>query len=152
MIDKAASPLQLQRNVPALGVPFRCLRVGGGETTAISRAEMAALFGGDLRDDGRFEVTQLQQDRWAYKTPSLRNVALTAPYMHDGSLATLREVIEFYDRGGIDNPGKDPLLQPLHLSPEERQALEAFLQTLTGDNVRQLAAEARAAFHTNAAR
>lgn len=126
--------------------------LGGGETTEVSRAEMAALFGGDLRDEGRFEVTQLQQDRWAYKTPSLRNVALTAPYMHDGSLATLREVIEFYDRGGIDNPGKDPLLQPLHLSPEEKQALEAFLQTLTGDNVRQLAAEARATFHTNAAR
>jgi cytochrome c peroxidase len=113
---------------------------------------MAALFGGDLHDEGRFEVTHLQQDRWAYKTPSLRNVALTAPYMHDGSIATLREVIEFYDRGGIDNPGKDSLLQPLHLTLAEKQALEAFLQTLTGENVRQLAAEARAAFHTTGAR
>ncbi len=113
---------------------------------------MAALFGGDLHDEGRFEVTRLQEDRWAYKTPSLRNVALTAPYMHDGSLATLREVIEFYARGGIDNPGKDPLLQPLQLSPEEKQALEAFLRALTGDNVDQLAAEARAAFHTTGAR
>ena len=126
--------------------------LGGGETTEVSRAEMAALFGGDLHDEGRFEVTRLQQDRWAYKTPSLRNVALTAPYMHDGSIATLREVIEFYDRGGIDNPGKDSLLQPLHLTLAEKQALEAFLQTLTGENVRQLAAEARAAFHTTGAR
>jgi cytochrome c peroxidase len=126
--------------------------LGGGETTEVSRAEMAALFGGDLHDEGRFEVTHLQQDRWAYKTPSLRNVALTAPYMHDGSIATLREVIEFYDRGGIDNPGKDSLLQPLHLTLAEKQALEAFLQTLTGENVRQLAAEARAAFHTTGAR
>jgi cytochrome c peroxidase len=126
--------------------------LGGGETTEVSRAEMAALFGGDLHDEGRFEVTHLQVDQWAYKTPSLRNVALTAPYMHDGSLATLREVIEFYTRGGIDNPGKDPLLQPLQLSLEEKQALEAFLQALTGDNVDQLAAEARAAFHTTGAR
>jgi cytochrome c peroxidase len=113
---------------------------------------MTALFGGDLRDDGRFEVTRQPKDRWAYKTPSLRNVALTAPYMHDGSLATLSEVIEFYDRGGIDNPGKDPLVQPLHLNPEQKQALEAFLHSLTGDNVAQLAAEARAAFHSSGAR
>jgi cytochrome c peroxidase len=126
--------------------------LGGGETAEVSAAEMAALFGGDLRDDGRFEVTREPKDRWAYKTPNLRNVALTAPYMHDGSLATLREVIEFYDRGGIDNPGKDPLLQALHLSPEEKQALEAFLHTLTGENVGQLAAEARTAFRASGAR
>jgi len=126
--------------------------LGGGERAEVSAAEMTALFGGDLHDDGRFEVTHQARDRWAYKTPSLRNVALTAPYMHDGSLATLRDVIEFYDRGGIQNPGKDALLQPLHLSPEEKQALEAFLQTLTGENVGQLAAEARAAFHASGAR
>jgi cytochrome c peroxidase len=126
--------------------------LGGGQTTDISRADMIALFGGDLRDDGRFEVTHLQQDRWAYKTPSLRNVAITGPYMHDGSLATLGEVIAFYDRGGIDNPGKDPLLHALGLSVYEKQALEAFLRTLTGEHVRELAAEARAAFYTTGAR
>ena len=126
--------------------------LGGGETADASAAEMTALFGGDLRDDGRFEVTHRPGDRWAYKTPNLRNVALTAPYMHDGSLATLRDVIEFYDRGGIDNPGKDAQLQPLHLSLGEKQALEAFLRALTGENVRQLAAEARAAFHATGAR
>jgi cytochrome c peroxidase len=126
--------------------------LGGGETAEVSAAEMAALFGGDLRDEGRFEVTGQPRDRWAYKTPSLRNVALTAPYMHDGSLATLRDVIAFYDRGGIDNPGKDPLLQPLHLSSEEKQALEAFLNALTGENVGQLTAEARGAFRASGAR
>jgi hypothetical protein len=61
-------------------------------------------------------------------------------------------VIEFYDRGAIDNPGKDPLVQPLYLNAEEKQALESFLHTLTGDNVAQLAAEARAAFHSSGAR
>jgi cytochrome c peroxidase len=126
--------------------------LGGGQTTAVSRAAMTALFGGDSRDDGRLEVTRLQQDRWAYKTPTLRNVALTAPYMHDGSLATLSEVIDFYDRGGADGPGKDPLLRPLHLRHVEKQALEAFLQALTGENVSQLAAEARMAFRAAGAR
>lgn len=96
-------------------------------------------------DVGRYEVTLDPADSWAYRTPSLRNVALTAPYMHDGSLATLEEVVEFYDRGGIDNPHKDPLLKPLGLGADEKKALVAFLKSLTGDTVQKLAAEARAA-------
>lgn len=96
-------------------------------------------------DVGRFEVTLDPADSWAYRTPSLRNVALTAPYMHDGSLATLEDVVEFYDRGGIDNPRKDPLLKPLGLAADEKKALVAFLKSLTGDNVQKLVAEARAA-------
>ena len=95
-------------------------------------------------DVGRYEVTLDPADSWAYRTPGLRNVALTAPYMHDGSLATLEQVVEFYDRGGIDNPQKDPLLKPLGLSPQDRKALVAFLGSLTGDNVQKLVAEARA--------
>jgi cytochrome c peroxidase len=127
----------------SLSVPL-----GGGATAEVSAAAMAMLFGANLRDEGRFEVTHQSEDRWAYKTPSLRNVALTGPYMHDGSLATLREVIEFYDRGGVENPGKDALLRPLNLTAEEKQALVGFLLSLTGDNVGQLAAEARAAFQS----
>jgi cytochrome c peroxidase len=98
-----------------------------------------------LPDVGRYEVTLDPADSWAYRTPGLRNVALTAPYMHDGSLATLEEVVEFYDRGGIDNPQKDPLLKPLGLSTTEKQSLAAFLRSLTGDNVQKLVTEARAA-------
>ena len=98
-----------------------------------------------LPDVGRYEVTLDPADSWAYRTPSLRNVALTSPYMHDGSLATLEEVVEFYDRGGIDNPQKDPRLKPLGLSAPEKQALAAFLRSLTGDNVQQLVTAARAA-------
>lgn len=96
-------------------------------------------------DVGRYEVTLDPVDSWAYRTPGLRNVALTAPYMHDGSLATLAQVIEFYDRGGIDNPQKDPLVKPLGLSATEKQALAAFLNSLTGNNIQRLATEARAA-------
>jgi cytochrome c peroxidase len=94
-------------------------------------------------DVGRYEVTTDLKDRWAYKTPMLRNVALTAPYMHDGSLPTLEEVVAFYDRGGIDNENKSPLLAPLGLDAGEKAALVAFLKTLTGDNAEALAHDAR---------
>ncbi len=87
---------------------------------------------GELLDVGRFKVTGKQEDRGRFKTPSLREVFRTAPYMHDGSFATLTEVIEFYNLGGNANPYLDPELRPLRLSPEEKQALRAFLQTLSG--------------------
>ncbi|WP_161984220.1 cytochrome-c peroxidase [Sulfuriferula plumbiphila] len=96
-------------------------------------------------DVGRYEVTHNPKDRWAYKTPILRNVALTAPYMHDGSLATLEDVVEFYDKGGINNENKSPLLVPLKLDAEEKSALVAFLKTLTGDNVEALVKNTRSA-------
>ncbi|TRZ69353.1 MAG: photosynthetic protein synthase I, partial [Rhodocyclaceae bacterium] len=98
-----------------------------------------------LADVGRYEVTLDPADSWAYRTPTLRNVALTFPYMHDGSILTLEAVIDFYDRGGIDNPQRDPLLKPLGLSQEDKKALAAFLRSLTGDNVQRLVSEARAA-------
>jgi cytochrome c peroxidase len=96
-------------------------------------------------DIGRYEVTQKPADRWRYKTPSLRNISLTVPYMHNGSIATLREVVEFYNRGGIANENLDPLIEPLHLSPTEINDLTAFLESLTGDNVEELVSDAFAA-------
>jgi cytochrome c peroxidase len=69
--------------------------------------------------------------RYAFKTPTLRDVARRAPYMHDGSLATLEQVIDLYDRGGIDRPSRSELISPLHLSDSEKTDLIAFLQTLT---------------------
>ncbi len=102
----------------------------------------AAPRPGDL---GRYEVTQDPDDRWKYLTPTLRNVALTAPYMHDGSLATLAEVIDFYDRGGERNELLSPRLRPLGLSPSQKHDLIAFLESLTGANVGALVSAARAA-------
>src|SRR5262249_1694055 len=87
------------------------------------------------KDLGRYEVTLDPTDLWRYKTPSLRNVALTAPYMHNGALLTLAEVIEYYDRGGTGSEGQDPRVSPLPLTPEEKSALLALLRSLTGDNV-----------------
>jgi cytochrome c peroxidase len=93
-------------------------------------------------DLGLYEITGRPEDRWKYRTPSLRNVALTAPYMHDGSLPTLEAVVRFYDEGGVDNPLRDPLVRPLGLSDDERRQLLAFLGALTGGNVDRLVADA----------
>ncbi len=84
-------------------------------------------------DLGRFAVTGKQEDRGAFKTPTLREIAQTAPYMHDGSLATLEGVIKFYNRGGNPNPHLDPEVRPLHLTAEEKETLLAFLKSLSGD-------------------
>ena len=72
------------------------------------------------------------EDTGKFKTPTLREVSRTAPYMHDGSIATLEEVVDFYDRGGNDNPFRDRELRPLRLTEEEKRALVAFLRSLSG--------------------
>jgi cytochrome c peroxidase len=88
--------------------------------------------GVESRDEGRFAVTQRAADRGAFKTPSLRDVARTAPYLHDGSAATLEAVIEHYDRGGRAKENVDREIKPLELTAGEKRALKAFLESLTG--------------------
>jgi cytochrome c peroxidase len=83
-----------------------------------------------VADPGRFAVTKKEADRGKFKTPTLRGVSLTGPYMHDGSLGSLREVVEFYNRGGGTNPNLDPALAPLGLSKDEIADLVAFLEAL----------------------
>ncbi len=121
------------------------IELAPGVVAELDRRTLASFSEAPAKDVGRYEITLDPKDRWAYKTPSLRNVALTAPYMHDGSIATLEEVIEFYNRGGINNPEKSPLLVPLGLTAEERGALAAFMRALTGSRVQALVDDARAA-------
>lgn len=84
------------------------------------------------RDLGRYLVTNDPRDRFRYKTPTLRGLGRTSPYMHDGSMHTLAEVIEFYDRGGAPtDPDLDQQLKPLGLTTAEKQALAAFLLALS---------------------
>ena len=87
---------------------------------------------GRLEDDGRFTVSGRESERGAFKTPTLRNVAQTAPYMHDGSIATLEDVIDDYDKGGTPNPYLDREIRKLGLTAAEKVALAAFMKTLTG--------------------
>jgi cytochrome c peroxidase len=87
---------------------------------------------GRWTDPGRVSISHDEADRGAFKTPSLREVARAAPYMHDGSLATLEEVVEFYDQGGRSNPAIDAEMHELKLTAEEKRALVEFLKGLTG--------------------
>jgi cytochrome c peroxidase len=80
---------------------------------------------------GRFQVTHRLTDIGKFKTPTLRNISLTAPYMHDGSHKTLEEVIDYYDKGGNQNRFIDPAIFPLHLTQQEKDDLIEFLQALT---------------------
>jgi cytochrome c peroxidase len=118
-----------------------------GVQTTLSPGDLASLATDSTPDLGRFEVTLDPDDRHAFKTPSLRNVAQTAPYMHDGSLATLEDVVAFYDRGGGELPAasgrRSARLRPLDLTPREKQALVAFLRALDGSALAALAAGTR---------
>ncbi len=89
--------------------------------------------GSTFNDPGRYHQTQIDTDRGAFKTPTLRNIANTAPYMHDGSLRTLREVVDFYAGGGNSNPYLDKEIKTIHLSGQDRADLVEFLKSLTGD-------------------
>ena len=87
---------------------------------------------GLLLDEGRFVVSADPRNHGAFKTPTLREIARTAPYMHDGSLATLEDVVEFYSEGGRPNPNLDPEIRPRRFNSGEKLALVAFLKTLSG--------------------
>jgi cytochrome c peroxidase len=84
-------------------------------------------------DPGRAEVTKAESERGAFKTPTLRNITQTPPYMHDGSEPTLRAVVEFYNKGGTPNPTLSKEIKPLHLSAQEIDDLIAFMESLTAD-------------------
>jgi cytochrome c peroxidase len=107
------------------------------DTSVIDKVGHAAAS-----DVGQYEVTENPAHRWKYKTPTLRNIALTAPYMHNGSLSTLLDVVEFYDSGGVENPLQDARIKPLGLSPNEKKDLVDFLSSLTGSNIQQIVSDA----------
>ena len=125
--DEGFHNLGLPANTEIFGVPERHITFRRFMRT-LGVSEYASL-----RDDvGLYCVTKQPRDRGRFRTPSLREVGRTAPYMHDGSLATLEDVVAFYNRGGGEGPNKDPALEPLDLTDEEQQSLVAFLETLSG--------------------
>ncbi len=126
--------------------PMTRVQLAPGIYTAVSQATIDSITRTKPPNDlGLYRVTENPDDRWKFRTPGLRNVALTAPYMHNGQFETLREVIEFYNQGGIQNELLSPLIRPLNLTDAEKQDLEAFLNALTGSNVKDLVADAFAA-------
>ena len=87
------------------------------------------------RDYGLYYITKREEDKGKFRTPTLREVTRTAPYMHNGVFFTLEEVINFYNEGGGDDPHKSPLLKPLGLADAEKKALLAFLESLSGEEI-----------------
>lgn len=121
---------------------IRNIQVAPGVFIEVDQQAISAVSAVKVNDLGEYEITQDPQDRWKYKTPTLRNIALTAPYMHNGSLTTMTDVIQFYNQGGVDNATLDPLIKPLDLHATEKDDLLAFLLALTGSNVQELVADA----------
>ncbi|MEW5988809.1 MAG: cytochrome c peroxidase [Chloroflexota bacterium] len=112
---------------PLVQITFRFQHWDKGVTEDVYNTATADL--------GLFYVTKLDSDRGKFRTPGLRDVCYTAPYMHNGAFNTLEEVIAFYNAGGGESDNKDPLLQPLNLTPAEQADLLAFLQSLCGDKI-----------------
>lgn len=92
-------------------------------------------------DVGRYAVTKQDKDWGAFKTPTLRDVARTAPYMHDGSLKTLEEVVDYYDKGGQPNRNLDEKIVKLNLTAEQKKDLVEFMKALNGENCWQTITE-----------
>ncbi len=113
----------------------QCIGCHGGPNLTDDRFHNTGVAwqSGKFSDEGRYSVTLNERDHGAFKTPTLREIARTAPYMHDGSLATLEDVVGFYAKGGHRNPYLDPRVRPLGLSSGEQKALVAFLKALSGD-------------------
>ena len=109
-----------------------------GATQAINHQIMKELANAEGSAElGRFLVSDNAVDIGAFRTPSLRNIELTAPYFHDGSAATLADVIRFYNQGGNQNTNRDWELQAINLTESEQKDLIEYLKCLTSDDARQ---------------
>jgi cytochrome c peroxidase len=111
----------------------QCTSCHGGFNFTDYSFENNGLYN-SYKDEGRFRLTNDEADRARFKVPSLRNVELTAPYMHDGSVKTLEDVVSHYNSGGKDHPHKSEFIRPLNLTGKEQEALLAFLKTLSDED------------------
>jgi cytochrome c peroxidase len=132
--DRTALDAEERRGLELFSGRARCARCHAGPILSDEAFHNTGVAWQDGRflDPGRAAVTRREGDRGAFKTPTLREISRTAPYMHDGSLARLGDVIEFYDRGGRPNPNLDSEIRPLRLTAGEKSALLAFLRALSG--------------------
>jgi len=117
---------RIEDNMYELVARFRESKKGDGEDIDVS-----ILTDEAVSELGRYTVTLSPQDVGRFKTSTIRNIAVTAPYMHDGSEKTLMDVVEFYDKGGNDNPLLDGGIRELNLTEQEKKDLVAFMRTLT---------------------
>jgi cytochrome c peroxidase len=132
--DKAAMSPSAQRGLVIFEGKARCVSCHAGfNFTDESFHNLGLGMNRENPDLGRQTVTQLDTDKGAFKTPTLRDVAVRGPYMHDGSLASLEDVVAFYNQGGSQNPWLSKEIRPLNLTGGEQVDLVAFLNALTGE-------------------
>lgn len=133
--DKSALSASAQRGLELFQGKARCVLCHNGPNFTDNKFHHIGVpQTGPLQEDvGRYAVTKREADRRAFKTSSLRSVALTAPYMHTGGFKTLEEVVEFYNGGGEAVPGKDAFMSALNLTDQEKKDLVEFMNSLTGD-------------------
>jgi cytochrome c peroxidase len=119
----------------------RCTKCHSGFNFTDEKFHNLGLGWDDNKVDlGRYMVTKIAEDIGTFKTPTLREIARSAPYTHDGRFKTLEEVVNFYNQGGVKNPHQDPLIIPLELTDEEKRDLVAFLHTLNGEGWQHITA------------
>ncbi len=131
--DESALSISAKRGLKLFRGKARCIRCHSGFNFTDEKFHNLGIgFDKTPVDRGRFMVTNNADDTGAFKTPTLREIARTAPYMHDGRFKTLEEVVRFYNRGGLRNPHQDNLIIRLGLTNEERKNLVAMLKSLNG--------------------
>ncbi|MCP4443343.1 MAG: cytochrome-c peroxidase [Aureispira sp.] len=128
--DSTALSISEQRGMDLFFDSLSCAKCHSGFNFTNLALENNGLYE-VYADSGRMRITLKEEDRDLFKVPTLRNIALTGPYMHDGSIQTLEEVIAHYEKGGVNHKHKSHLLEPLTLSTEEKEDLLSFLRALT---------------------
>ena len=132
--EAGAIPEAAQKGLLLFRDKARCTKCHSGFNFSDEKFHNLGIGWDDNKVDlGRYMVTKNAEELGAFKTPTLREISRSAPYMHDGRFRTLEEVVNFYNKGGVKNPHQDPLILPLELTDQEKQDLVAFLRTLNGE-------------------
>ncbi len=130
--DKSAMSESAQRGLAVFSGKGNCAQCHDGANFTDDSFHNLG-FGGDNHDKGRAAITGDVSQTGAFKTPGLRNIEFSAPYMHDGSIATLESVVDYYNRGGSGGEHTSDIIKPLQLTQVEQQDLVAFLKSLSQD-------------------
>ena len=132
--EEGAIPAAAQHGLILFREKARCTKCHSGFNFTDEKFHNLGLGWDDNKVDlGRYMVTKIPEDIGAFKTPTLREIARSGPYTHDGRFKTLEEVVNFYNQGGVKNPHQDPLIIPLDLTDQEKSDLVQFLHTLNGE-------------------
>jgi cytochrome c peroxidase len=139
--EAGAIPEAAQRGLTLFREKARCTKCHSGFNFTDEKFHNLGIGWDDNKVDlGRYMVTKNAEELGAFKTPTLREISRSAPYMHDGRFKTLEEVVNFYNKGGVKNPHQDNLIIPLELTDQEQSDLVQFLRTLNGEGWQQATA------------